>query len=170
MSQAIASGNDGAVVEATATVLCRGSGAQAQAWSEAVSKTVAADPATGCLFVQRVVARAQASCNNGAAVALAKSFVTRRILPGTCGFSSFAPSGFDGRQASAAANAAANAGLGGGGGYYGPSSNARATASAQAGAAGAGVGGRPGLLGGVLGGVGGVLGGVGGVLDGVLGH
>jgi hypothetical protein len=84
MAQAVAAGNDGAVVEATASVFCSGTTAQAQAWSEAVALSVRVNPVTGCVIVQRVVARAQAMCTNGVATATAQSFVTRQVLPGTC--------------------------------------------------------------------------------------
>lgn len=71
------------VAEASASVYCGGTGAQAQAWSEAVAEAVSADRATGCLVLTRAVARARARCAGGAAQAEAQSSVTREVI-GEC--------------------------------------------------------------------------------------
>jgi hypothetical protein len=84
MAKAVATGDDGAVVEATATVFCSATTAQAKAWSEAVAQSVKVNPVTGCAIVQRMVARSQATCTNGVASTNAQSFVTRQVLPGSC--------------------------------------------------------------------------------------
>lgn len=116
MAKAVAAGNDGAVVEATATVFCSGTTAQAQAWSEAVAQSVRINPVTGCVIIQRVVARAQAMCANGVATATAQSFVTRRVLPGTCNIFGWTTSGSfpaqqqGGARAFASAQASASSG------------------------------------------------------------
>ncbi|KAI8476156.1 MAG: hypothetical protein J3K34DRAFT_402255 [Monoraphidium minutum] len=110
MAQAVAAGNDGAVVEATATVFCSGTNAQATAFSQAVAQSITVNPITGCVIVQKVVARAQAMCANGVATAMAQSFVTRQILPGTCNVFGFFPQQQQQQQVAATATATVNGG------------------------------------------------------------
>lgn len=84
MAQAVATGNDGVVVEAMASVMCSGNNSMASAFSQAFAQSISFNPFTGCVTLQKVVARAQAMCNNGMAKSMAQSLVSRQILPGTC--------------------------------------------------------------------------------------
>jgi hypothetical protein len=84
MAKAAAGNGGAAVAEATATVYCQGSNSQAEAWSESVAEAVRRDQRTGCLILDRAVARARAKCQDGVAKAAASSKTTSTLLGG-CG-------------------------------------------------------------------------------------
>jgi len=104
MSKAAAGGASGAVAEATATVVCQGSAAQAEAWTESVAEAVRVDRGTGCVFLDTAMARASARCVNGGARAAAESRTTSELLGG-CGLGAASERGpAPGQQASSQAS------------------------------------------------------------------
>ena len=62
----------------------QGTSAQAEAWSESVAEALRRDPSSGCVFLDRAVARAKAKCEGGVARAAASSKTTSTLLGG-CG-------------------------------------------------------------------------------------